>query len=145
MQIERDAFYAMLGIAMRAGQLSLGESGVLKAISSGAALFMILDAGASDNTKKKFRDSCAFYQVPLYETVPDRLGTAIGKPGRMSAAIARGSLGGKLLGAGGGFLLFYCEPDKQERLRVALRKKEFPFSFEKDGTSVAYIGDKYWD
>ena len=60
MQIERDAFYAMLGIAMRAGQLSLGESGVLKAISSGAALFMVLDAGASDNTKKKFRDSCAF-------------------------------------------------------------------------------------
>ena len=87
----------MLGIAMRAGQLSLGESGVLKAISSGAALFMILDAGASDNTKKKFRDSCAFYQVPLYETTPDRLGSAIGKPGRMSAAIARGSLGGKLL------------------------------------------------
>ena len=86
MQIERDAFYAMLGIAMRAGQLSLGESGVLKAISSGAALFMILDAGASDNTKKKFRDSCAFYQVPLYETTPDRLGSAIGKPGRMSAA-----------------------------------------------------------
>ena len=79
MQIERDAFYAMLGIAMRAGQLSLGESGVLKAISSGAALFMILDAGASDNTKKKFRDSCAFYQVPLYETTPDRLGSAIGK------------------------------------------------------------------
>lgn len=97
MQIERDAFYAMLGIAMRAGQLSFGESGVLKAISSGAALFMILDAGASDNTKKKFRDSCAFYQVPLYETTPDRLGSAIGKPGRMSAAIARGSLGGKLL------------------------------------------------
>ena len=80
MQIERDAFYAMLGIAMRAGQLSLGESGVLKAIASGAALFMILDAGASDNTKKKFRDSCAFYQVPLYETTPDRLGSAIGKP-----------------------------------------------------------------
>ena len=61
-------------------------------------------------------------------------------------AMANGALGGKLLGAGGGgFLLFYCEPDKQERLRVALRKKEFPFSFEKDGTSVAYIGDKYWD
>lgn len=26
MKLERDAFYAMLGIAMRAGQLSLGES-----------------------------------------------------------------------------------------------------------------------
>ena len=89
MQIERDAFYAMLGIAMRAGQLSLGESGVLKAISSGAALFMVLDAGASDNTKKKFRDTCAFYQVPLYETTPDRLGSAIGKEGQNARLAAR--------------------------------------------------------
>ena len=32
MQIERDAFYAMLGIAMRAGQLSLGEGGGRKAV-----------------------------------------------------------------------------------------------------------------
>ena len=55
MKLERDAFYAMLGIAMRAGQLSLGESGVLKTVSSGTALFMILDADASDNTKKKFQ------------------------------------------------------------------------------------------
>ena len=51
MKLERDAFYAMLGIAMRAGQLSLGESGVLKTVSSGTALFMILDADASDNTR----------------------------------------------------------------------------------------------
>ena len=35
MPIKRDAFYAMLGIAMRAGALSLGEGGVSKAISSG--------------------------------------------------------------------------------------------------------------
>lgn len=61
-------------------------------------------------------------------------------------AMKNGALGGKLLGAGGGgFLLFYCEPEKQERLRVALRLRPFPFSFEKDGTSVVYIGDKYWD
>lgn len=61
-------------------------------------------------------------------------------------AMRNGALGGKLLGAGGGgFLLFYCEPDKQDQLRVALRLRPFPFSFEKDGTSVIYIGDKYWD
>ena len=61
-------------------------------------------------------------------------------------AIANGALGGKLLGAGGGgFLIFYCKPENQERLRVALRLRQFPFSFEKNGTSVVYIGDKYWD
>ena len=61
-------------------------------------------------------------------------------------AMANGALGGKLLGAGGGgFLLFYCPPKDQERLRVALRLRQFHFSFEKDGTSVVYIGDKYWD
>lgn len=97
MPIKRDAFYAMLGIAMRAGALSLGEGSVSKAIFSGAALTVLLDAGASENTKKKFRDSCTFYKVPLFETEQDRLGYAIGKPGRMSAAIARGMLGEKLL------------------------------------------------
>lgn len=51
-----------------------------------------------------------------------------------------GALGGKLLGAGGGgFLLFYIEPDKKEALL-----KEFdelmhvPFEFEDEGTSVVH-------
>ena len=96
MRIERDAFYSMLGIAKRAGALTLGTDGVLTAIASGSAKLVLLDAAASDNTKKKFHDSCAFYGVDLYETVPDRLGYAIGKPGRMCAAIAKGPLGDKL-------------------------------------------------
>lgn len=55
-------------------------------------------------------------------------------------AIKAGALGGKLLGAGGGgFLLFYCEKDKQERLKKALDKLMIvPFSFENDGTQVLY-------
>ena len=61
-------------------------------------------------------------------------------------ALQNGATGGKLLGAGGGgFLLFYCPKDKQERLKNQLRLKQFPFSFEHDGSSVVYIGDKYWD
>ena len=56
-----------------------------------------------------------------------------------------GAAGGKLLGAGGGgFLLFYCEKDRQRKLEEALGLKKFEFSFEHDGTSVAYIGNKYW-
>ena len=96
MPIERSDFFSMLGLAMRAGQLSFGEDGVRKAIASGAATLVLLDAGASDNTKKRMRDSCAYYGVPLMETAAGRLGEAVGRPGRMSAAVARGPLCDKL-------------------------------------------------
>lgn len=59
-------------------------------------------------------------------------------------AMKNGAAGGKLLGAGGGgFLLFYCEKDKQKKLEEALGLQRFEFKFERDGSSVAYIGDKY--
>lgn len=57
-------------------------------------------------------------------------------------ALAAGAIGGKLSGAGGGgFLLLYCEKDKQERVREALHElKEVRFSFESQGTSIISIG-----
>lgn len=61
-------------------------------------------------------------------------------------AIENGALGGKLLGAGGGgFLLFYCPKERQERLTNRLRLKPYEFKFEHDGSSIVYIGDKYWE
>lgn len=53
-----------------------------------------------------------------------------------------GALGGKLLGAGGGgFLVFYVEPDAQESVRNAMDGLlHIPFSFENDGAAVAYYG-----
>lgn len=60
-------------------------------------------------------------------------------------AMQHGAAGGKLLGAGGGgFLLFYCPEERQAELQKALPLKPFGFRFERDGTSVVYIGDKYW-
>lgn len=49
-----------------------------------------------------------------------------------------GALGGKLLGAGGGgFLLFYAEPDRQEAVRRALSPLvEIPFNFTDTGTAL---------
>ena len=96
MPIDKDAFFSMLGIAMRAGQLSFGEDGVRKAIASGSAALVLLDAGASDNTRKRMCDSCTYYGVPLLETQAGRLGGAVVRPGRMSAAVAKGTLGDKL-------------------------------------------------
>lgn len=61
-------------------------------------------------------------------------------------ALHNGAVGGKLLGAGGGgFLLFYCPKEKQICLGEKLRLRPFPFKFEHDGSSVIYIGDKYWE
>ncbi len=53
-----------------------------------------------------------------------------------------GALGGKLLGAGGGgFLLFFCEPHQQDRLRQALGElREVPFSLDPQGSKIVYIG-----
>lgn len=51
-----------------------------------------------------------------------------------------GALGGKLLGAGGGgFLLFYCEKEKQPALIKALAQlMVVPFNFENEGAQVLY-------
>ena len=58
-------------------------------------------------------------------------------------ALEAGAIGGKLLGAGGGgFLLFYVEPQNQSRVRKALmRLQELPFRFEQQGSKVIYISD----
>ena len=54
--------------------------------------------------------------------------------------IAAGALGGKLLGAGGGgFLVFYVQPEKQNSVRLAMKDLMYiPFEFEKDGTRVIH-------
>jgi len=53
-------------------------------------------------------------------------------------ALAAGATGGKISGAGGGgFLLLYCEKDRQGRVREALRElKEVEFTFESKGTTI---------
>lgn len=58
--------------------------------------------------------------------------------------VESGALGGKLLGAGGGgFLLFYVEPDLQARVRAAMSDLlEVPFRFEDKGTRVAYFASE---
>ena len=99
--VESGAFFSMLGIAMRAGALTLGETGVLKAIAKGSAALVLVDAGASENTRKMYADSCAYYGARLLFTAPGKLGAAVGKPGRMSAAVAGGPLAGKLAALAG--------------------------------------------
>lgn len=60
--------------------------------------------------------------------------------GLYTKGIEAGALGGKLLGAGGGgFLVFYVQPEKQDAVRWAMRDlMHIPFRFENNGTRVIY-------
>ncbi len=54
----------------------------------GRATLVIVAEDSSDNTKKKFRDMCEFYKVPIYfYGDKDTLGHAMGKEFRASLAI----------------------------------------------------------
>ncbi len=78
----------LLGLATRAGKVVSGEEMVLEAVRSGKCKITILANDASDNTKKKFRDKCATYEVELLElTDRDQLGQAIGKETRVVIGI----------------------------------------------------------
>lgn len=59
------------------------------------------------------------------------------------SAIQAGATGGKILGAGGGgFLLFYCEENYQDKVREALKDlKEYPFLFEPQGSKILYVSE----
>jgi len=59
-------------------------------------------------------------------------------------ALANGATGGKLLGAGGGgFMLFYCEKEKQPQLCRALNKlRKFDFRFDNEGSKLIYYGQE---
>lgn len=64
-----------------------------------------------------------------------------------SKAINAGATGGKLLGAGGGgFLLFYVEPDKQNKVRRALEDLLYvPFEFDNVGTRVIHYAPEMYE
>ncbi|MBE5941319.1 MAG: 50S ribosomal protein L7ae [Lachnospiraceae bacterium] len=78
----------MLGIATKAGKTVTGEFATEKAVKEGSAYLVIVADDASDNTKKKFRNMCEYYQVTL-KVFADKnaLGNACGKEFRASLAV----------------------------------------------------------
>ena len=67
--------------------------------------------------------------------------------GLYEKGIASGALGGKLLGAGGGgFLIFYVQPDHQDSVRWAMRDLMYiPFEFEDGGTRVIHYNQEVYE
>ncbi len=81
-----------LGLAVRAGQAALGSGMVLEHIRSGKAGIVLIDENASENTRKKLTDACAFRRV-RYVIVPGGwIGDSCGKGDRMAVSVQRGGL-----------------------------------------------------
>lgn len=79
---------SMLGLAMKAGKIASGEYMTETAIKKNTAKLVILACDCSDNTKKKFRNMCSYYEVPYYEfSDKNELGRCIGKEFRASLAV----------------------------------------------------------
>ena len=84
----RDKALSLIGLAMKAGRCASGEMMTENETKSGRAKLVIIASDASDNTKKKFRDMCKFYRVPIcFYGDKDTLGHAMGKEFRASLAI----------------------------------------------------------
>lgn len=83
----------MLGLATKAGKTVTGEFSTEKAVKEGNARLVIVAVDASDNTKKKFRNMCDYYQVTMKE-FSDKisLGNACGKEFRASLAVTDSGL-----------------------------------------------------
>ena len=91
-----DRVTGLMGLCARAGKVLSGGQNVDTAIRHAAACLVVLDEGASPRTKKDVADACAYYGVSLCTLPAGMLGTSIGKPGRMVAAITDQALAKRL-------------------------------------------------
>lgn len=82
----------LLGIAMRAGQVTSGDDMVEREARSGRAALVLLDADASDRTRDKYQSLCKGRGIPLHEVSAGALGKSIGKDNRMIVAVRKGPL-----------------------------------------------------
>ena len=80
--------FSLIGLATRARRVVSGEFSTEKSVKSGRSHMVIVSEEASDNTKKMFENSCAYYKVPVYQFgMKEELGHAMGKEMRASLAV----------------------------------------------------------
>ncbi len=79
---------SLIGLATKAGKTVSGEFSTEKSVKTGKGFLVVVAEDASENTKKKFRNMCEYYEVPVYFlSDKEGLGKAMGKEFRASLAI----------------------------------------------------------
>ena len=88
MRLKSSKALSLVSLATKAGKTASGEFCTEKEVKTGMAELVIVAEDASANTKKKFKNMCDFYEVPIYfYGDKDTLGHAMGKEFRASLAI----------------------------------------------------------
>ena len=89
---------SMLSLAKKAGKLVTGEEGCEKAIQKGTAQVVLVAVDASDNTKKKFNNKAAHYNVPIYSLfTKEVMAKQIGMQNRATIVVADENFGDKIM------------------------------------------------
>lgn len=86
--MKKNKVLSLIGLATKAGKTVSGEFSTEKSVKTGKGFLVLVAEDASENTKKKFRNMCGFYEVPIY-FLGDKvtLGKTIGKEFRASLAV----------------------------------------------------------
>ena len=87
----------MLGLCARARKLITGEKAVVQAIRAGSCHLAILDGATAPNGVEAVEWACQTHGVPLMHTAPGQLGRAIGRSGRMAAAVTDAGMAGRII------------------------------------------------
>jgi ribosomal protein L7Ae-like RNA K-turn-binding protein len=85
-----------LGLCYRAGQVILGQDACVDAVRKNQAALVLLDETSTDVSRKRFRNACTSHRVPLYGVPGGLIAQALGKEGRMAAAVRPGTMAKKL-------------------------------------------------
>ncbi len=87
----------LLGLCARAGRLKSGLEGCEQAVKRQGAPLCLVDEGISPSSRKAMEDACRFAGAKLFTLPQGSLGHAIGKPGRMVAAVTDPGFAARLI------------------------------------------------
>lgn len=83
-----DKVLSLMGLAKRAGKVTLGETAVKESIRYGKTFLVVIADDASENTKKSIINSCKYYDVKYYiRGTKESVGHALGKSFCVAASI----------------------------------------------------------
>lgn len=86
--VNKKKLLSLIGLATRARKTVSGEFSTERSVKSGKSQMVIVSEEASENTKKKFTNMCAYYKVPIYLFgTKDELGHAMGQEFRASLSV----------------------------------------------------------